>query len=67
MVIVVEFMDLGICYIGGIWNDLDIVVKCLFLFELIVLFFGLIIGVLEMLNGVKLWMFFENILSENYY
>ena len=64
MAIAAESMDLGICYIGGIRNDLDTVAKRLSLPELTVPLFGLTIGVPETLNGVKPRMPFENILSE---
>ena len=67
MAIAAESMDLGICYIGGIRNDLDTVAKRLSLPELTVPLFGLTIGVPETLNGVKPRMPFENILSENHY
>ena len=55
MAIAAESMDLGICYIGGIRNDLDTVAKRLSLPELTVPLFGLTIGVPE------------TILSENHY
>ena len=67
MAIAAESMDLGICYIGGIRNDLNTVAKRLSLPELTVPLFGLTIGVPETLNGVKPRMPFENILSENHY
>ncbi|HCT5592020.1 TPA: oxygen-insensitive NADPH nitroreductase, partial [Enterococcus faecalis] len=67
MAIAAESMDLGICYIGGIRNDLYTVAKRLSLPELTVPLFGLTIGVPETLNGVKPRMPFENILSENHY
>lgn len=50
MVIVVEFFDLGICYIGGIRNDIEKVVELLNLLLFMIFVFGLIVGVLEYKN-----------------
>lgn len=67
MALAAESMGLGICYIGGIRNDLFDVANLLELPELTVPLFGLTIGVPNEANEVKPRMALDTITSENTY
>lgn len=67
MVVAAESMDLGICYIGGIRNDIRKVSQLLNLPEYTMPLFGLTIGVPESKNQVKPRLLAENQVSENTY
>ncbi|MDM5144303.1 FMN reductase (NADPH) [Lactococcus lactis] len=67
MAIAAESMGLGICYIGGIRNDIAKVAELLNLPELTVPLFGLTIGMPKTRNEVKPRLPRANILSVNAY
>lgn len=67
MVVAAESMNLGVCYIGGIRNDIRKVSQLLNLPEYTMPLFGLTIGVPESKNQVKPRLLVENQVSENTY
>lgn len=67
MTIAAESMGLGVCYIGGIRNDLAQVAELLNLPALTVPLFGLTIGIPKTKNETKPRIPKENITSENTY
>lgn len=67
MVVAAESMDLGVCYIGGIRNDIRKVSQLLNLPEYTMPLFGLTIGVPKSKNQVKPRLLLENQVSENTY
>lgn len=67
MVVAAESMDLGICYIGGLRNDIKKVAELLNLPEYTMPLFGLTIGVPEKINQVKPRLLEKNQVSENTY
>lgn len=67
MVNAAEALDLGICYIGGIRNDLATVAKLLHLPKYTVPVFGLTIGIPETKNEPKPRLPQKNSLARNYY
>lgn len=67
MVVAAESMDLGICYIGGIRNDIRKVAQLLKLPKYTIPLFGLTIGIPASKNQVKPRLPEKNQVSENYY
>lgn len=67
MAVAAESMGLGICYIGGIRNDLDTVAKLLDLPPYTVPLFGMSVGVPKSKNHVKPRMPKANQVSKNVY
>ncbi|HHQ0896796.1 TPA: oxygen-insensitive NADPH nitroreductase [Listeria innocua] len=67
MVIAAESLDLGICYIGGIRNDIEKVAELLNLPPFTIPVFGLTVGVPEYKNQVKPRLLLENQVGENQY
>ena len=67
MVVAAESLDLGICYIGGIRNDIAKVAEFLHLPEFTVPFFGMTIGKPASTNEVKPRFPEQNVLSVNGY
>ena len=67
MVVAAESMDLGICYIGGIRNDIEQVAQLLNLPAYTVPLFGLTVGVPQTKNQVKPRLLAKNQVSENTY
>ena len=67
MAVAAESLDLGICYIGGIRNDIDKVAKLLDLPPFTVPVFGLTIGHPVSKNNPKPRMPQKNQVAENYY
>ncbi|MEW9503123.1 oxygen-insensitive NADPH nitroreductase [Jeotgalibacillus marinus] len=66
-VIAAESMGLGICYIGGIRNELEEVNKVIDAPDYVVPLFGLAVGVPEQLSAIKPRMPFTTIYHENSY
>ncbi|KAF1299211.1 NADPH-dependent oxidoreductase [Enterococcus sp. JM4C] len=67
MAVAAESMDLGICYIGGIRNDVRKVSQLLKLPKYTLPLFGLTVGVPASRNKVKPRLLEKNQVSENYY
>ncbi|EUJ30437.1 FMN reductase (NADPH) [Listeria grayi] len=67
MVVAAESLDLGICYIGGIRNDIAKVAELLNLPPFTIPVFGLTVGVPAHKNQVKTRLLPENQVSENQY
>ena len=67
MVVAAESMDLGVCYIGGIRNDIRNVAQLLKLPKYTIPLFGLTIGIPASKNQVKPRLPEKNQVSENYY
>ncbi|ALS01678.1 NADPH-dependent oxidoreductase [Enterococcus silesiacus] len=67
MVVAAESMELGICYIGGIRNDVREVSKLLKLPKYTLPLFGLTIGVPASKNQIKPRLLEKNQVGENYY
>ncbi|MBO0470152.1 oxygen-insensitive NADPH nitroreductase [Enterococcus sp. DIV0242_7C1] len=67
MALAAESMDLGICYIGGIRNDVRKVSELLKLPKYTFPLFGLTVGVPASKNKVKPRLLEKNQISENYY
>ena len=65
--IAAESMGLGICYIGGIRNELEEVNKVIDAPDYVVPLFGLTVGVPEQLSAIKPRMPFTTIYHENSY
>ncbi|MGX6962853.1 NADPH-dependent oxidoreductase [Vagococcus xieshaowenii] len=67
MTVAAESMDLGICYIGGLRNDIKQVANLLDLPPFTVPLFGLSVGIPKTKNQVKPRLPIENQMSENTY
>lgn len=57
----------GICYIGGICNNLREVSELFYLFDKVYFVFGMIVGVLDEDYGVKLCLLVVVVFYENGY
>lgn len=64
---VVELMGFGVCYIGGLCNELEEVSKLLKLFYYVILLFGLIVGYLVGIMDKKLCLLFKYVYYEEIY
>lgn len=65
--IAAESMDLGICYIGGIRNNLEAVKECLKIPERVIPLFGMTVGYPEKINDQKPRLPFDHVYHEEEY